>query len=763
MSMIDVHPLHGDVRTLASARLRTMVRQRPVLFSGYEAALSRSSTTPEAELELWAAAVLALANVNAGPAALLAAFRLTANAGAPRAFASVADTLDSAAIVCRRAGAGATRASLDAYRDLAPGLEEDARAAWWRGMVQVAKDAPSCTVTAAAASGTIVRDFGAMTFEAFVATALRAAREPERREAFFGLRDPEARRLLERLSGQATFQVMQPRLQAFAIALWGRAVSLRDMPARTKAPGQRRATFSAGLVYVPDVGGTALRAPRLYEAIVAHATAHLILGDRPFDPGKLKPIQLALVGLIEDARIEALAMRRFPGLFRLWAPFHTITPSHLKTAPMILARLSRALFDPAYADDDAIVAKGRALFAAEPDLEDPTLSRRIGDVLGNDIGQMRIRFDAAQHVIEPIYRDDDVGLWQPRDDVDTPALDMPLDAARRQPEEREKDGGGPDPASSGTNELRAHSANPDERGFVIAHHAEWDRAAGIERPDWTTIRATPALEASTTRIDEALARHAGLSARVSRLVRAARIGLPTRLRRQPDGPELDLDAAIDAVTALRIGQFPGDRLHQRKITRTRDLAVLILVDTSESTHDPVPGVGMDVLAAEQIAVAVLAQAMEAQGDRFALRAFASDGRDDVRYIAIKNFSAPFDRQARARLAGLRSGLSTRLGAALRHAGAELAEVAATRRVVIVLTDGAPSDVDVADQDDLVVDARRAVLTLHRRGIDVFGLTLDPNDQGAGAAAFGRANHMPVRRIEELPDRLASVYFRIARR
>ena len=763
MSLTDARPARGDVRDLASVRLRTMVQQRPMLMGGYEAALARRGTSSHAEIELWAASVLMLANVNAGPAALLAAFHLTATAGSPRAFARMAGALEAAAAICRGAGAGATLASLDAYRDFGLGLEEDARAAWWRGMVQLAKEAPNCLASAATTTGPIVRDFGAATFEAFVTAALRATREPDRRQALLALSDPEARRLLERLSGEATFQVMQPRLQAFAMALWGRAVSLREMPAPTKLRGQRRASFSAPFVYVPDVGGTASRAPRLYEAIVAHATAHLVLGDRPFDPGKLKPIQLALVGLIEDARIEALAMRRFPGLFRLWAPFHTVEPSHLKTAPMILARLSRALFDPAYVDDDAIVAKGRALFVAEPTLDDPILSRRIGDVLGNDIGQMRIRFDALQHVIEPIYRDDNLGLWQPRDDADTPALDMPLDPARPQPEERENSGGDPDAASHETNKLWARSLTPDERGPVIAHYAEWDRAAGIERPDWTTIRATPVLEASTIRIDQSLAQHAGLSARVSRLVRAARVGLPTRLRRQPDGPELDLDAAVDAVTALRVGQFPGDRLHQRKITRTRDLAVLILVDTSESTRDPVPTAGINVLAAEQIAVAVLAQAMESQGDRFALRAFASDGRDDVRYIAIKDFSAPFDRGARARLAGLRSGLSTRLGAALRHAGTELAKVAAIRRVMIVLTDGAPSDIDVADPDDLVVDARRAVLTLHRRGIDVFGLTLDPNGQGAGAAAFGRSNHMPVRRIEELPDRLASVYFRIARR
>src|SRR5204862_4569009 len=105
-----------------------------------------------------------------------------------------------------------------------------------------------------------------------------------------------------------------------------------------------------------------------------------------FPVGQLKPLQIALIGLIEDARIEALAMRRFPGLRRLWAPFHVATPLGPATAPALLARLAHALFDPDYADDNGFVAKGRALFAAEAArLDDPALSRRVGGVLGNDL------------------------------------------------------------------------------------------------------------------------------------------------------------------------------------------------------------------------------------------------------------------------------------------------------------------------------------------------------------------------------------------
>ena len=758
----------------ALARLQTMARQRPVLGGGLRAALARHARACEADREAWAQAVLDLANVNAGPAALLAAFRVAAAAPASSQAAGLRQAVvavRAAADLCRLAGASATRTCLEARFDLAPRLQTPnagPEIAWWRALHHLARDAPGSIKSAVRASDRIIAACGTEGYEAFVAAGLRAASDPARREAFFALHDPEARRILDRLSGQITFSTLQPRLRAFSTALWGVNVPLREMPApATDTTKPRRATIASGLVLVPDALEPIAKERRaaLYRAMVAHATAHLVFGGERFEPAKLKPVQVALVGLIEDARVEALAMRRFPGLFQVWAPFHEATPSPLKTAPLIFARLARALFDPSYADDDGIVAKGRALFAAEADLADLGLSRRIGDVLGNDIGQMRIQFNAKLHVVEPAYRDDNLGLWAlppPPSDANLQQLDLAVESVRIERREDEVEG-----SRSSEQERegvgRARPVAPDDRGIIVARYPEWDRAAALERPDWTTIYEVEPRHGTTREIEEAVLADPGLRMRIERLVRAARVGRTTRLRRQPDGHDLDLAAAIDAATALRIGETPDERIFERKVLRTRDLAVLVLIDVSASTADHVPAVGTSILAVEKVAVAVLAQAMAVLGDAFALRAFSSDGRDEVRYTRIKDFAATFDTSATARLAGLQSRLSTRLGAALRHAGSELGAVPASRRIIITLTDGAPSDLDVDNPTDLVEDARRAVLGLHNRGIDVFGITLDPNGQGAGTAVFGRANHMPVRRVEELPQRLSTLYFRLARR
>jgi nitric oxide reductase NorD protein len=250
--------------------------------------------------------------------------------------------------------------------------------------------------------------------------------------------------------------------------------------------------------------------------------------------------------------------------------------------------------------------------------------------------------------------------------------------------------------------------------------------------------------------------------RIGRLVRGVRIGRNIRINRQHEGHDLDLDALLEAGIALRSRLEPDPRVFRSSTSAHRDLSALLLIDTSESTSDRLPS-GATVLDVERLAVAVLAEAMRELRDPFALLAFASDGREDVKMTTVKSFDESYDRSCMARLAGLKSGFSTRLGAALRHAGHLIGQTVSGRKLLIMLTDGEPSDIDVADPLDLVEDARRAAVGLHTAGIDVFGVVLGQAGLQAANRIFGRGNTMMVRRVEELPGRLSELYFRLARR
>jgi nitric oxide reductase activation protein len=241
-----------------------------------------------------------------------------------------------------------------------------------------------------------------------------------------------------------------------------------------------------------------------------------------------------------------------------------------------------------------------------------------------------------------------------------------------------------------------------------------------------------------------------------------RVGRATRLKRQFDGHDLDVDAMLEAGIALRMHQEPDPRIFRATASRQRDLAVLLLLDISESTRDRLAS-GASILDVERMAFAVLAEAMSTLGDPFCLLAFASNGRDDVQMTTVKGFNEAYDRACVGRLAALTSGLSTRLGTALRHASEVISHARSFRKLVIVLTDGEPSDIDVADPLDLVEDARRAAVGLRARGIDGFGVVMGSSAMTSAVRIFGRGNTMLVPRVEDLPTRLSEVYFRLARR
>jgi hypothetical protein len=577
-----------------------------------------------------------------------------------------------------------------------------------------------------------------------------------KRRAYFGLDDPLSLHLLD--AGGGNFAQLERRLTVGLKALWNWQPPLRTLPALPGAPAPRRVSLAGGLLRFPGsfTGATEEVAEPLYRAAASHAGAHFRYSTLKFPVGKLKSLQVALVSLIEDARIEALAIREMPGLARLWLPFHVAQPFGGTAAPALMARLARALLDPAYADEDAWVIKGRALFALAQDrLFDSAVSREIGGILGNDLGQMRVQFNARTYVVEPAYRDDNLALWDFGDqpDIPTEEIDIVVDSVRIKRRDQ-PDGGRSEHQSHSGGVGRARYIEAEGLdGIPVASYPEWDHALGLARPEWTTILER---DAPAAHDGEVFATDHDVMRRIDSMTRRVSIGRRTREKSRPDGDTLDLDACVVAAVARRSGRMPEDRVFQRTTTGPHDLAVLLLLDLSESTAD-LDGNGRSVLAVEREAAAIIAQTMNSAHEMLAVHGFSSGGREKVYYRLIKDFAEPFDSVTRARLAGLRSSHSTRLGAAVRHACSYLACRRSFRRVLLVLTDGEPSDIDVPDPDYLREDARRAVLSARKTGIDVFAFALGDSSFRALDRIVGGRRVLRVPRIETLPVRIMQLF------
>lgn len=578
---------------------------------------------------------------------------------------------------------------------------------------------------------------------------------------YFRLEDPLAARSLSYEESGGHFADVQVHLQHYIDGFLGSHVRLSSRREQSLNAPPLRPVVAEGGVFLPD-GYTALDGPdptALYRAAVAHAIAHLLHSPRHLPVGGLKPMSIAVISLIEDARVEHLMAQTCPGLRQLWGRFHR---GHLVRDSLsfdaLMMRLAHAMHDPGFEDGNFWVNKGAKLYReqlAQPG--DYGAFRQIGSILANDLGQMRVRFIPQQYSVQPAYRDDNSVLWDFGDAAEPPPNEETffLDAVRlefQQPEERPEDAmqAQPETVESGVAETEP-----------VFHYPEWDYRAESEREDWVSVveRVVPLGSARRLEVDIPRMRE---HRTIFSLVKANRVNRALRLTRQWEGEDVDLNAAIAAQVDLRSGLPPDPRIFRKPGRRAPRPAILVLLDTSESTNDRIFGRFESVLDVIKEASIVLASAVQESAERFAIHAFRSNTRHDVSYFRVKDFDSAFGPLEHNRVLALDGAFSTRIGAAIRHAGWILGNEACDKRMLLVVTDGEPSDIDVKDPDYLAEDAAHAVRQLAGKGVVSFCLTADKKAEDYVSRIFGR-NYLLIDDIRQLAVQLSRVFVRLLNR
>jgi nitric oxide reductase activation protein len=234
-----------------------------------------------------------------------------------------------------------------------------------------------------------------------------------------------------------------------------------------------------------------------------------------------------------------------------------------------------------------------------------------------------------------------------------------------------------------------------------------------------------------------------------------------RVRYQEEGSELDLDVAIRSLVDFKGGATPDTRINMSHRHDGRDIAVMLLLDLSQSLHQVPAGCEQSILELSREAVALLAWAIDRLGDSFAIAGFSSNTRHEVRYQHIKGYSEGWNDEVKSRLAAMEAGYSTRMGAAMRHAGHYLGKRQAEKKLLLILTDGEPSDIDVADERLLIEDARKAVQELDRDNIYTYCINLDPRADDYVSDIFGK-QYSVIDRVEKLPAKLPELFLSLTR-
>jgi hypothetical protein len=321
-------------------------------------------------------------------------------------------------------------------------------------------------------------------------------------------------------------------------------------------------------------------------------------------------------------------------------------------------------------------------------------------------------------------------------------------------------GGGPPGADSPTH--RTNSANrglhavsslastssediKDRRALTAsdgATYPEWDMTRRSYRHAWCTVREVePKINPSATQaIDDAI----GVRRPLSRLG----MGLHRR-HRQPQGDDIDIDAAVEARVEVLARSAPDEAVYLDSLRRRRDLSVLVLLDVSGSAAEP-GTVGRTVHEQQRAAAANLTVALHDLGDRVALYAYYSQGRGAVSMVPVKRFDDHLDSRVMRRLNSLEPGAYSRLGAAIRHGSAVLeARGGTSRRLLVVLSDGLAYDHGY-ERAYGAADARRALIEARHRGTGCVCLTIGAGtDVQSLRRVFGSAAHATIARPEQL--------------
>ncbi len=299
-------------------------------------------------------------------------------------------------------------------------------------------------------------------------------------------------------------------------------------------------------------------------------------------------------------------------------------------------------------------------------------------------------------------------------------------------------------------------ANDDPVTGAGCRLPEWDWRKGRLIPDHCRVLPLVSRDAGPAELPDHLRPLARRLKRQFQALAPAR----TWLRAQPDGPELDLDAYQRFAADRRSGHgAPGNGLYRDLREGARDLSCLLMADLSLSTdtwindHQRVIDVIRDSLF-------LFSESLAATGDPFAVYGFSSRRRDPVRVHLIKHFDERYGARIRGRIQAIRPGYYTRMGAAVRYGQRLLAARGTDRRLLLMLTDGKPNDLDAYEGRYGIEDTRRALQEARRAGLRPFCVTIDEKGNDYLPYLFGSNDYLVIRRPEQLPSELPRLYARL---
>ena len=531
----------------------------------------------------------------------------------------------------------------------------------------------------------------------------------------------------------------------------------------------------------------------LYKAIAIHQWAQTWYGTWRVDVEMLvgnfadKERAVNLFHKLETIRLDANVKRDLPGIGRAIEKFNSLLVaenlpvpwqqavtklSNRKATSHDSAQLLYELYDNEFVPEDTLYQG-----VLDPTLAKQTLEARVAQEkseLQNKLVQLQqeLEENPSESPVDSEQDNDRLRLREVEDDEmpDGYRLTLELDGETIEPPEEiqelmdsiQQDLGeipedylpladeGMYQTGGGEEEKDEVTVRP-EAGEVYLYD-EWDHSRQKYRKEWCHLRERRIEGKPSDFVEQTLEKYRGLLKHLHRTFEALRED-DRRIRKQPYGEDIDIDAVIASYADLVNGEEISQNLFIKQKKVDRNIAVMFMVDMSGSTSGWINEM-------EREALVLLCESLEILGDRYAIYGFSGLTHRRCDLYKIKDFEEPYTSIVKNRIACIEPQDYTRMGAAIRHLSKLLSRVEAKTKVLITLSDGRPDDQDGYRGSYGIEDTRRALIEAKFLGIHPFCITIDEEAMEYLQHMYGPVNFTIVDQVDKLPYKVSEIYRRI---
>ncbi|MFY7739672.1 VWA domain-containing protein [Flavobacterium sp. IMCC34852] len=228
-------------------------------------------------------------------------------------------------------------------------------------------------------------------------------------------------------------------------------------------------------------------------------------------------------------------------------------------------------------------------------------------------------------------------------------------------------------------------------------------------------------------------------------------------KRQTQGEEFDIDAITDLYVDVHSKKTPSDKIYLSNRKKEKNLSILLLLDISLSSDSY--AAGNRVIDVEKQVSILFGEILNEFNIDFSIDSFYSKTRNFSTYLTVKDFDENWA-IAKNKVGAIEPSGYTRIGAALRHAGARLDTRNTKNKWIILISDGKPNDYDKYEGKYGINDVKQALRELNQRDISSYALAIEAQAKYYLPQMFGQNHYQILTTPTELLQSMVKLYEKI---